>query len=134
MAIRDKIEDGVGAMGDIPPISIKDGKISEQTAAYLSGALRSIISRFNTGLSFGSGDSGHKAGNFDAQYIDVFTPSIADEEFTIPHGLGRKPIGYDVVRRDKACIVYDSSGGSWGDDTMYLKCNTASATIKLRIY
>jgi hypothetical protein len=52
----------------------------------------------------------------------------------VPHGLGRKPIGYDVVRRDAAAIVYDSSGGSWGEDVIYLKCDTASVTIKLRVY
>jgi hypothetical protein len=127
------IDDGVGAVGDIPPITVEDGKISETTAAYLSGALRGIIAKFNTGLSLGSGDSGHKAGNLDAQYIDVYTPG-ADTEFIVPHGLGRKPIGYEVVRRDKACIVYDSSGGSWGDKLFYLKCNTANATIKLRVY
>jgi hypothetical protein len=133
MAQRRMIEDGVGAVGDIPPITLEDGKISETTAAYLSGALRGIIAKFNNGISLGSGDSGHKAGNLDAQYIDVYTPG-ADVEFIVPHGLGRKPIGYDVVRKDKACIVYDSSGGSWGDTLFYLKCNTANATIKLRVY
>lgn len=133
MAQRTLIEDGSGAMGDIPPIALEDGKISNTTAAYLSSALRGIISKFNTGLSFGSGSSGHKAGNFDAQYIDVYTPA-ADTEFLVPHGLNRKPIGYEVVRRDKACVVYDSSGGSWSDSLIYLKCNVINCTIKLRVY
>jgi hypothetical protein len=134
MAIRELIPDKTSGMGDIPPIALQDGKMSGPTAAYLTSALRNIIAKFNGGISLGSGDSGYRAGNIDAQYIDVYTPSVADTEFTVPHGLGRKPIGYDIVRRDKAAIVYDSSGGSWNDTTLYLKCNVASTTVKLRVY
>jgi hypothetical protein len=134
MAIRTITPDPNAAMGDIPPITLDEGKLSGTTATYLSSALRGIIAKFNGGISLGNGDSGYRAGNLDAQYIDVFTPSVADTEFTVPHGLGRKPIGYDVVRRDKAAIVYDSSGGSWSDTLLYLKCNVASTTIKLRVY
>jgi len=134
MAIRTVVPDPDAAMGDIPPISLSEGRMSGPTAAYLTAALRAIISKFNGAISFGNGSSGYRAGNIDAQYIDVFTPSVADTEIEIPHGLGRKPIGYDVVRRDAACIVYDSSGGSWGFDVIYLKCDTANVTIKLRVY
>jgi len=134
MAIRTVIPDPESAMGDIPPIALSDGKMSGPTASYLTQALRIIIAKFNGAISLGNGSSGYRAGNLDAQYIDVFTPSTPDEEIEIPHGLGRKPIGYDVVRRDIACIVYDSSGGSWGNDVFYLKCNTANATIKVRVY
>lgn len=134
MAIREIIPDKDAGMGDIPPIALVDGKMSGPTATYLTSSIRSIIAKFNGGISFGNGGSGYRAGNIDAQYIDVFTPSVADTEFTVPHGLGRKPIGYDVVRRDKAGIVYDSSGGSWSPTTLYLKCSTASTTIKLRVY
>jgi hypothetical protein len=134
MAIRTVIPDPDSAMGDIPPIALSDGKMSGPTAAYLTSSLRSIIAKFNGGISFGNGSSGYRAGNVNAQYVDVFTPATPDEEFSVPHGLGRKPIGYDVVRRDVAAIVYDSSGGSWGEDILYLKCNVGSVTIKLRIY
>jgi len=134
MAIRTVVPDPNAAMGDIPPIALSDGKMSGPTAAYLTAALRAIIEKFNGAISLGNGSSGYRAGNLDAQYIDVFTPSVPDTEIEIPHGLGRKPVGYDVVRRDAACIVYDSSGGSWGNNVIYLKCNTASVTIKLRIY
>jgi hypothetical protein len=133
MAIRTVIPDGQSGVGDIPPIVTIDGKMSQNTAAYISGALRGLIAKLNGQLSFGTGISSTRAGNFDAQYIDVYTPG-ADAEFAVPHGLGRKPIGYDVVRQDKACNVYDSSGGSWGFDTLFLKCDVANCTIKLRVY
>lgn len=134
MAQRTIIPDPDSGMGDIPPIALEEGKMSGPTASYLTSALRTIIEKFNGAISLGNGQSGYRAGNLDAQYIDVFTPSTPDEEFIVPHGLGRKPIGYDVVRRDVACHVYDSSGGSWGKELIYLKCNVASATIKLRVY
>lgn len=134
MAIRTVIPDPSASMGDIPPITLEDGKLSGTTATYLSTTLRGMIDKFNGGISLGNGLSGYRSGNLDAQYIDVFTPGVADTEFAVPHGLGRKPIGYDVVRRDKAAIVYDSSGGSWGENVLYLKCNVASTTIKLRVY
>lgn len=134
MAIRTIIPDPDAGMGDIPPIALEQGKMSGVTAAYLTASLRTIIAKFNGGISFGNGQSGYRAGNIDAQYIDVFTPSVADTEFAVPHGLGRKPIGYDVVRRDLACSVYDSSGGSWGNDIMFLKCSVGSVTIRLRVY
>jgi hypothetical protein len=133
MAIRTIIPDGASGIGDIPPIATKEGKISEQTASYLSGAIRGIIAKINGAISLGTGISSTRAGNLDAQYVDVYTPG-ADTEFAVPHGLGRKPVGYDVVRKDKAANVYDSSGGSWGNNIMYLKCDTANVTIKLRIY
>lgn len=134
MALRTVIADPDSAMGDIPPINLTDGKMSGPTAAYLTAALRTIIEKFNGAISLGNGSSGYRAGNLDAQYIDVFTPTVADTEIEIPHGLGRKPVGYDIVRRDLACSVYDSSGGSWGNDVFYLKCSVGSVTLKIRVY
>jgi hypothetical protein len=134
MALREVIPDPDSAMGDIPPINLIDGKMSGPTAAYLTSALRTIIAKFNGAISFGNGSSGYRAGNIDAQYIDIFTPAAANTEIEIPHGLGRKPIGYDVVRRDLACSVYDSSGGSWGKDVFFLKCSVGSVTLKIRVY
>jgi len=134
MAIRTRREDGAGAIGDMPDINLLDGKMSEKTALQVSGKIREIISRINGGWSMGTGVSGYKAGNLDAQYIDVLAPSAANTEFVIPHGLGRRPIGYVVVRSDRAVSVYDSSNGSWGDSLMYLKADTASATIRLLVW
>ena len=133
MAIRTVIPDGQSGLGDIPPIIVTEGKISAQVAAYISGAIRGIIQKINGKLSFGTGIQSTGAGNFDAQYIDVYTPT-ADVEIEIPHGLGRKPIGYDIVRQDKACNVYDSSGGSWGNNIFMLKCDVTNVTIKIRVY
>jgi hypothetical protein len=134
MAIRAKLEDGTGAIGDLPDIQMQDGKMSEQTALRVSSKIKEIIRRINNGWSLGSGVHAHKAGNVDAQFMDILTPSPANTEFEVPHGLLRKPIGYWVVRRDKAVTVYDSSTGSWTDKFLYLKADQASATIRLLVF
>lgn len=134
MAIRTLIEDGHGAIGTLPDIVLKEGKMTEQMALTLSGKLQEMIRQFNGRISIGSGLSGHRAGNLDAQYIDVVVPSVANTEFIVPHGLGRKPVGYILTRQDRAVVVYDSSAGSWSDSLIYLKANVADATVTLMVW
>jgi len=111
----------------------KDGKINTITASYIITTLKAITKVLNGGLCFGVGSSATRVGNFNAQWIDV-TFGPADTEVEIPHGLMRVPIAYEVVRADRACIVYDSSAGSWSDAWLMLKCNVANATVKLKLY
>lgn len=133
MAIRAKIQDGEGAVGQLPDIALQDGKLTEKQALTVSAKIQQIIGRLNNGLSLGTGQTAHQAGNLDAQYVDVLMGD-ADAEVAIPHGLGRRPIGYWVVRRDRACIIYDSSNGSWSSTLLYLRSDTASATIRLLVF
>lgn len=69
-------------------------------------------------------------------YLDteITTPSTPNEEFEFPHGLGHYPQGYEVIRKDRACDVYSSSEGSWSQGTIRLACNTASATVVIRVF
>lgn len=134
MAIRRMIRDTSGTVGQLPPINLKEGKFTEKLALALGDKLQEIIDRLNNGLSLGSGSTAHQAGNLNAQYIDVLFPDVINTEIAIPHGLGRVPIGYQVVQRDRWAGVYNSSLGSWSDTTIYLKANTASGTIRLMIW
>lgn len=118
---------------DIAPLELRDGKLTEPQVVSLSNAVRALISRFAGGLSHGTGVSGHR-GNFDEQFYDVITPSVADTEFLVPHQLGRIPIGIEVANANKAAAIYQSSAGSWSDSLIYLKCNVAAAQLKLRMY
>lgn len=132
--MRTLIEDGSGALGDFPDLRLTEGKMTEQTALSVSGKIREIIARLNGRISLGTGLSAHRAGNVNAQYIDVLTPGVADTEFIVPHGLQRKPIGYIVVRKDRAVDIYDSSAGSWTDSLLYLMADVADATVKLLVF
>jgi hypothetical protein len=135
MPERVRLDSGVGMLGDVPDLTIRDGRITEETALVLSTRLRDLVRKTNREISLGNGVDGYRGGNLDTQYIDVATtPAVADTEFLIIHGLKRVPVGYIVVRQDRACRVYDSSIGSWTDSLLYLKCDVASASIKLLVW
>lgn len=133
MAIRTRIKDPEVMIGEIAPIKQDEGKLTQQAVDDLSATMIQLIDKINGGLSHGSGVTGHQ-GNFDEQFIDHLTPSVADTEFAVPHGLGRLPVGVEVARTDQYCRVKDSSSGSWDDKVLYLKCDVASVNLKLRVY
>lgn len=56
-------------------------------------------------------------------------------EFAVVHGLGYVPTGYLVTRKDKACDIYTSTGGTaWTEDTIYLKSSVANCAITLEVF
>ena len=66
------------------------------------------------------------------QFAEVTTPG-ADVEFTVTHGLGFIPLGYLVTKKDKAAVVYDSTT-TWTTESVFLKCNVATTTIRILIF
>jgi len=138
MAKRTIIEDGLGSVGEIAATSLQAGEITQtalvSVVADMLSVLRTMTRRLNGRLSRGSGITGHRTGNLDGQYIDVLTPSVADTEFGVPHGLGRLAVGYDVSQQDKAGSIYTSSIGSWNDEILFLKASAASMSLKLQVY
>lgn len=121
-------------IGDIPPIVLAEGKLTETTALTLTGAIKNLVRTINGRVWFGTGDTRHRAGHVDAVYVDAVSPSVADTEFPILHRLGRVPVGYWVVRRDKNTVIYDSNTGSWDGSVMFLKSSAATASIKLLVW
>ena len=137
MATRKRIFNGVGMLGAPPLLQLErdpDGteRVSSALISQLNLFQQNIISKINGLLRFGTGDHATQAGNIDGQWIEVVTPS-ANLQFRVDHGLSRLPAGYWVLRRDKACIVYDSTVGGWNDRHIYLKCDTDTATLRLLI-
>lgn len=110
-----------------------DGKLSSLTLSYIRSLLLAIVDRINGLLSFGTGASGSWAGNLDAQFLDV-TARSANAEFPIPHGLGRVPVGYIIVRTNAASILYDNGGGNWTDSTLYLLSTDAGSVFRILIF
>ena len=47
--------------------------------------------------------------------------------------LNKTPTKYYPVKMDRACIVYETSTSSWGDNLLFLKCDTASAVVTMRV-
>lgn len=68
----------------------------------------------------------------DGQFVTVTTHATPDTEFTVAHDLGRTPTGYIPVTKDKSADLYNTT--AMDANNLYLKCNVASATIKLWVF
>ena len=71
-------------------------------------------------------------GNMAGQWRNVTSPVAPDTEFAIAHDLGRIPSWY-WYNISKAGILYQlpNTGTAWTTTNIYLKCNVASAVIRL---
>lgn len=87
----------------------------------------------NGNLEFGSSQVPFN-GNLNGSWAGtpVTTPGGADTEFALTHNLNRVPEGWILVSIDKAGIVYKSTT-AWTTTQIFLKCNVASATIKVYV-
>lgn len=134
MAIAGRDRTGAGWLDRLDPIQLVKGKVPENLLNLIYGVLTNLIDHFNGQISLGTGANYAWAGNLDAQTLEVVSPATPGEKFSVPHGLDRLPIGYDVIRRDQAGIVYDDGPGDWGLDVVYLRCNIASMSFVIRLY
>ena len=131
MAVSKRIRTGVGALADMPPITLTDGKLTDQTAAYVTDNIRGIIRAINGGISFGDGSNSSLSGNIDGQTKEVYF-ALANTDEEIPHGLGRPPIGVIVldVNMDGA-VVRGNLRGDWNASRLFLRCSVAGTTALL---
>ena len=141
-AKRAVIDEQEASVGSLPKLE-KEGEGGGLTTGILTAlylAVSRLMDRFNGKISLGTGAHGHRAGNLDAEYINWHTPVTADEEFEVPHHLGRIPIGYEVVSRDKPVVIYDSRKQFWTPTRFYVKSSStllspdADAEVVMRVY
>ncbi len=124
-----------GKISEPGPIRMtSDGKIGVDALNQLNGYIAELVKKINRGLSRGTGVNATLTGNLFGQFVEVTTPSVADTEFIVPHGLGQVPIGFDTVLVDKAAILYSSSYGSWGRQHIYLKCNVGTTVARIGLF
>lgn len=57
-----------------------------------------------------------------------------DVETAIRHRLGRVPVGYRVIKQDKAGAVYRDTTTKWTRFRVYLKSSAASLTVDLELF
>ena len=60
--------------------------------------------------------------------VAVTAPSVANQEFTVPHGLSSVPTGFTPVSKDRECTVY-ASGTAFDQTNAYLKSSVADAVL-----
>lgn len=134
MARQPIIDNGSGGIGRFPAIVLsEDGALTEQQAAWMSGAIQAIVDAMNGQLSLGTGDHATRGGNIAAQWLDVYFKN-ADDLIEIPHGLLRVPTDVFFGLPDKAASFYSSARGSWTDSLIYFASDTADVTVKALVF
>lgn len=86
---------------------------------------RDLATLLNGGLMFSD--------NFNCATVNVSDTGVVNTEFTVAHALKRIPIGYLVIRRNKAGTVYDS-GTAFDTGNIYLKCSVANVNLTVIIF
>lgn len=128
MAISTRIRKGVGAIADMPPITLAEGKLTNQQAAYMTDSIRTIIRTLNGGISFGDGSNSSLSGNIDGQTREFYF-DLANTDYEVPHGLGRTPIGVIVLDVNvNGAVVRGNLRGDWNASRLFLRCSQAATT------
>lgn len=112
----------------LPAIFLEDRKglrkLDDDILRYLNERGETLKALFGRGLTFGD--------NFDAVYVTLTAHAVPNTEFTVAHTLGRTPTGYIPVTKDRAADIYNST--AMDASNLYLKCDVASAVIKLLVF
>lgn len=106
----------------------------KDTVSPVYNALLELCTKVNGRLSLGSGEHNALTGNIEGICIDVLTPSIADTNFTINHNLGYVPQRCAIMLADRAATIYLAPDAGRTETQITLRCNVASATLKIWIY
>lgn len=123
-----RTEDGVFAPP--PPIRLNtDGTINVESLVALNLILGGLITHINKGLSLGDGTNGSQMGNLFGQWLSFVTPSSANVEFEMPHGLGVAPFGWIPVFTDGDGVLKASNYGSWNSSRVLFKHGGTSVSM-----
>lgn len=134
MADRIRIETAAGMLPEPQEIQTdQQGRLTESSVAALSAFMKGVAQALNGRLSLGDGVQSAQSGNIDGQNV-TWTFAVANQEYEIPHGLGRVPVGVLPVQLDRAGIVYMSNAGGWGINHIFLKSNTAGLVARLILF
>lgn len=88
-----------------------------------------LTRRVTYGASF---DNTSADQNIDHWKASGATPGVANTEFAVNHGLGRIPLGFQIVSVDKAAHLYKSTT-AWTTTQIFLKCDVATVNYAIFI-
>jgi len=110
--------------------SIKDEKKVEALIKDFNSDLLRIVLCLNGRVRFGTGEDGTVGENIQGEFQVYTSNGSANTEDTIAHTLGSVPIGYIVLKQDKASSVYTGTT-AWSDSNIYLRQTGTSVTTTL---
>ena len=79
---------------------------------------------------FGDGSDAEFGENISGQFQVYTSNATPDTEDTISHDIGSTPIGYIILKQNKAGSLYTGTT-SWSSSNVYLKCSIASVTFTI---
>jgi hypothetical protein len=112
---------------------IGDGDNHEKVLRDVYKALRGNISYGRPGNNVTNPGLGLVTDNIDGNFGTTSDSGVADTQFVVTHNLNRVPIGFHVVRQNKAGSFYDS-GTAWTTTQIFLKCNVANVAATFFIF
>lgn len=67
------------------------------------------------------------------RFAEVTSHATPDTEYSIEHSLRTIPLGFIVIKQDKAAVTYQGAT-AWDTEKIYLKTNVASVAIRVLIF
>lgn len=109
------------ALGNLTPKTLHDWLINH--SRVLAG-----------NVSFGTQMNNKEAGvNINCWKATGTTPGAANNDFTIPHSLGRIPMTISAQDTNNGGLLYRSPAVAWTNTAVTLRCTTASAAYNVVI-
>lgn len=111
----------------LPPGPIKaDENWLRRFIQLFSKQYERMASEINGHIGFGDVLSSE---NMDGVWVEFLTSTDVDTDFVVTHNLGRVPVGYLIMTKNKACIVYNGSV-AWTNTEMTLRATVADTMVR----
>lgn len=113
-------------------------QVGMESHESLANRLYGYGQALNGGIDFGQSTETSiplYSGNMKGIWANVTAPATPNTEFAITHNLGYVPSHYPIVNADRACKVYQlpNTGTAWTNTQIFVKCDTASAVLRVFI-
>src|SRR6266404_8746556 len=95
----------------------------------LKTVYQNFIQVLNGNIGFGDGTI---PDNINGSWINVVAPVAPNTDFTVNHNLGRLPVGYWIMQKDRATDVYTGSVAATATQ-LTLRATVASAVLRIFI-
>jgi hypothetical protein len=86
-----------------------------------------------SGVSYGNLVAGDTGQNIDGYPTTITITATINTTFAVPHKLGRVPVGYHVVSKNKSVDIYNSAT-PWTDMNIYLEAPVTNVVVTLFIF
>jgi len=105
-------------------------RLNQTQLKRLDQDLGNVFEALKGRIRFGTGTSGDRGENISGEFLDITTNATPDTEDAFSHTLGSVPIGYIVIGRDKAGVIYDGTT-AWTSTSIYLRSDVATVAAKV---